>query len=104
MSDLPRSLFLLVWIHWSPILLVSIFQFKQGMKQEPASSECELSIVQILRPLGTQPMSMERAHRAAQLLEVHWTSVSPLRKRYLEDHVLLRSRQGRRCRVRVQTA
>ena len=69
------------------MLLVSIFQFKQGMKQEPTLSERELSIARILRPLGTQPMSMEQAHRAAQLLEVHWTSVYRLRKRYLEDRV-----------------
>ena len=68
------------------MLLVSIFQFKQGMKQEPTLSERELSIARILRPLGTQPMSMEQAHRAAQLLEVHWTSVYRLRKRYLDPH------------------
>jgi putative transposase len=32
-------------------------------------------------------MSMEQAHRAAQLLGVHWTSVYRLRKRYLENRV-----------------
>ncbi len=57
------------------------------MKQEEKPSERDLAIARILRPLGTLPMSKSQAQRAAQLLEVHWTSVYRLRKRYLEDRV-----------------
>lgn len=57
------------------------------MKQETKPSERDLSIARILRPLGTSPMSKAQAKRAAQLLNVHWTTVYRLRKRFLQDPV-----------------
>ena len=50
-------------------------------------SERDISAARLLRPLGGNPMSMEQAKVAAQLLGVHWTTVYRLRKRYLLDPV-----------------
>nr|WP_256983510.1 Mu transposase C-terminal domain-containing protein [Caballeronia sordidicola] len=42
----------------------------------------------MLRPLGTQPLSKAQALQAAGLLNVHWTTVYRLRKRFLADPVI----------------
>ena len=47
----------------------------------------ELKIAEILRPLGTGPLSRQMAMRAAQLLNIHWTSVYRLRRRFLAHPV-----------------
>ena len=50
-------------------------------------SDPDISKARLLRTLAGQPMSMEQAQRAAQLLGVHWTTVYRLRKRYTLDPV-----------------
>ena len=50
-------------------------------------SERDIKIAQVLRPLGTGPLSRKMAKRAGQLLKVHWTSVYRLRKRFLAHPV-----------------
>lgn len=50
-------------------------------------SERDIKIAEVLRPLGTGPLSRKMAKRAGQLLKVHWTSVYRLRKRFLAHPV-----------------
>jgi putative transposase len=50
-------------------------------------SEREIEIANVLRPLGTKPLSRAMATRAAQLLKVHWTSIYRLRRRFLSHPV-----------------
>ncbi|GJH29330.1 hypothetical protein [Caballeronia novacaledonica] len=42
----------------------------------------------ILRPLGQGPMTLTQAKRAAELLDLHWTTVYRLRRRFLSDPVV----------------
>lgn len=42
----------------------------------------------ILRPLGQGPMTLTQAKRAAKLLDLHWTTVYRLRRRFLSDPVV----------------
>lgn len=53
------------------------------MTDRPSLTERDLKVAQILRPLGTQPLSMQQAKVASQLLGVHWTSIYRLRRRFL---------------------
>ena len=53
-----------------------------------AGTEREQRIAQVLRPLGTAPMTRAQAVLAGRLLGIHWTSVYRLRKRFLADPVL----------------
>lgn len=50
-------------------------------------SDRDTRIAQVLRPLGTLPLTREQAVRAAQLLGVHWTTVYRLRARFLSNPV-----------------
>jgi putative transposase len=50
-------------------------------------SDRDTRIAQVLRPLGTTPLTREQAVRAAQLLGVHWTTVYRLRARFLSNPV-----------------
>jgi putative transposase len=45
------------------------------------------TIARILRPLGTRPLTREQAKQAARLLDVHWTTIYRLRRRFLRDPV-----------------
>ena len=47
----------------------------------------ESVIARVLRPLGTKPLTQEQAKQAAKLLNVHWTTVYRLRRRFLADPV-----------------
>jgi putative transposase len=47
----------------------------------------ESVIARVLRPLGTEPLTQEQAKQAAKLLNVHWTTVYRLRRRFLADPV-----------------
>src|ERR1700686_4048741 len=47
----------------------------------------ESVIARVLRPLGTEPLTQEQAEQAAKLLNVHWTTVYRLRRRFLADPV-----------------
>lgn len=44
-------------------------------------------IARILRPLGNGPLTKAQALTAAQLLDVHWTTVYRLRRRFLANPV-----------------
>ena len=44
-------------------------------------------IASVLRPLGSDPLTREQAHVAAHLLDVHWTHVYRLRRRFLASPV-----------------
>jgi hypothetical protein len=57
------------------------------MNQEIKPSARDLSIARLFRSLGRQAMTKEQAKRAAQLLQMHWSSVYRLRKRFLLDPV-----------------
>ena len=57
------------------------------MTDRPSLTERDLKVAQILRPLGTQPLSMQQAKVASQLLGVHWTSIYRLRRRFLLNPV-----------------
>ena len=57
------------------------------MKPEKSPAEREFAIGRVLRPLGDRPLSRAQAKVAGQLLDVHWTTVYRLRKRFLEDPV-----------------
>lgn len=46
-------------------------------------TEREIRIADVLRPLGTGPMTREQARRAGQLLVIHWSTVYKLRRRFL---------------------
>jgi len=59
----------------------------QGMNQEIRPSVRDLSIARLFRSLGRQAMTKEQAKRAAQLLQMHWSTVYRLRKRFLLDPV-----------------
>jgi putative transposase len=50
-------------------------------------TEREIKIARILRPLGRGPLVREQAARAAQLLDVHPSTVYRLRARYLRDPI-----------------
>lgn len=50
-------------------------------------SDRDTQIAQVLRPLGTLPLTRAQAARAAQLLDVHWTTVYRLRARFLSNPV-----------------
>jgi putative transposase len=49
--------------------------------------EREAAIARVLRPLGTGPLTLEQAKQAAKLLNIHWTTVYRLRRRFLSDPV-----------------
>jgi putative transposase len=51
-----------------------------------ALTERDIKVAQVLR-LGTKPLSMQQARRASKLLDVHWTSVYRLRRRFLANPV-----------------
>ncbi len=64
-------------------------------------------IASVLRPLGNGELSREQAKRAAQLLNVHWTTVYRLRRRFLANPVastLQPSRCGRMPGARLSAA
>jgi putative transposase len=71
-------------------------------------SEREAKIAEVLRPLGTGPLSRQLAQRAAQLLGVHWTSVYRLRRRFLAHPVAsslaARNRGPKEGRHRINNA
>lgn len=61
----------------------------------------------MLRPLGAAALTHEQAERAGQLLDVHWTTVYRLRKRFLLNPVsssLVRKKPGRRAGTRALPA
>ena len=45
----------------------------------------EISIAKVLRPLGKGVMTIEQAKRAAQLLDVRYTTVYRLRAKFLRE-------------------
>ena len=53
------------------------------MSSSAAITEREIKIASVLRPLGNGPLTREQAPLAAQLLNVHWTHVYRLRRRFL---------------------
>ena len=64
-----------------------------------AVTERETLIARVLRPLGDGPLSHAQAERAGQLLDLHWTSIYRLRKRFVSKPVassLLPRARGRR--------
>ena len=58
------------------------------MPSSPAVTERAIQIASVLRPLGTNPLTREQALAASKLLEVHWTHVYRLRKRFLASPVV----------------
>jgi putative transposase len=51
------------------------------------SEDREIKVARVLRPLGSGPLSKTQALKAAQLLDVHWTTVYRLRRRFLANPV-----------------
>jgi putative transposase len=69
------------------------------MPSSPAITEREIQIASVLRPLGTGPLTREQALTASKLLNVHWTHVYRLRKRFLASPVvssLVPAKKGRK--------
>jgi len=58
------------------------------MPGSPAITEREIQIADVLRPLGTSPLTRDQALTASNLLNVHWTHVYRLRKRFLASPVV----------------
>lgn len=84
-ADTPNSAaFALAWPFRAQIVLALISLHIHSRHMLPNR---ELKIAEILRPLGTGPLSRQMAMRAAQLLNVHWTSVYRLRRRFLAHPV-----------------
>lgn len=57
------------------------------MANDDRPTEREIRIARVLRPLGTKPMTRSQAVMAGKLLDLHWTSVYRLRRRFLGDPV-----------------
>ena len=57
------------------------------MPSSPAITERKIKIASALRPLGHGPLTREQALLAAQLLDVHWSHVYRLRRRFLASPV-----------------
>ena len=57
------------------------------MAERNALTERAIKVAQVLRPLGTKPLSMQQARVASKLLNVHWTSVYRLRRRFIANPV-----------------
>ena len=57
------------------------------MAEHQGNVDRESVIARVLRPLGTKPLTQEQAKQAAKLLNVHWTTVYRLRRRFLADPV-----------------
>ena len=57
------------------------------MTERHALTARDIKVAQVLRPLGTKPLSMQQARVASKLLDVHWTSVYRLRRRFLANPV-----------------
>ena len=57
------------------------------MANEDRPTEREIRIARVLRPLGTRPMTRTEAVMAGKLLDLHWTSVYRLRRRFLGEPV-----------------
>src|SRR5258708_14663124 len=51
------------------------------------SEDRENTVARVLRPLGSGPLTKAQALKAAQLLDVHWTTVYRLRQRFLVNPV-----------------
>jgi putative transposase len=51
------------------------------------SEDRENTVARVLRPLGSGPLTKAQALKAAQLLDVHWTTVYRLRRRFLANPV-----------------
>ena len=58
------------------------------MPSSAAITEREIKIASVLRPLGTKPLTREQALAASKLLNVHWTNVYRLRRRFLASPVV----------------
>ena len=74
------------------------------MSSSAAITEREVKIASVLRPLGNAPLTRELALLAAQLLDVHWTHVYRLRRRFLASPVtssLAIHKTGRRAGHRL---
>jgi putative transposase len=68
-------------------------------------TEREIKIASVLRPLGTGPLSRKQAIVAGKLLDLHWTNVYLLRRRYLANPVasaLLPLRHGPKLGNRIE--
>ena len=57
------------------------------MAKKDNLSDRETIIARILRTLGKDPMTRGQAKQAARLLDVHWTTIYRLRRRFLADPV-----------------
>jgi len=57
------------------------------LAERNALTERAIKVAQVLRPLGTKPLSMQQARVASKLLNVHWTSVYRLRRRFIANPV-----------------
>lgn len=57
------------------------------MTHRRSTDEREIQVAKVLRPLGDRPLSRKQAEMAGRLLDLHWTSVYRLRKRFLADPV-----------------
>jgi hypothetical protein len=58
------------------------------MPSSPAVTEREIQIANVLRPLGTNPLTREQAQTASKLLDIHWSHVYRLRRRFLASPVV----------------
>ena len=57
------------------------------MSRSPRITEREAKIASLLRPLGNGPMTRKQAALAGKSLDVHWTNVYRLRRRFLANPV-----------------
>ncbi|TCW78892.1 transposase [Burkholderia sp. SRS-46] len=57
------------------------------MRKADGSEAREITVARILRPLGNGPLTKAQALKAAQLLDVHWTTIYRLRRRFLANPV-----------------
>ena len=84
MADLRRQ----ILIAHPVCRLISLAKQKRArMTARHALTERDIKIAKVLRPLGTKPLSRQQARVASKLLDVHWTSVYRLRKRFLANPV-----------------
>jgi putative transposase len=53
------------------------------MAKPENDADREAAIARVLRPLRTGPLALKQAKQAAKLLDMHWTTVYRLRRRFL---------------------
>ena len=68
------------------------------MKSPSEVTERAIKVASVLRPLGKGPLTREQAMRASQLLNVHWTHVYRLRRRFLASPVASSVAPGKKGR------